>query len=187
MARDFTRWPEMKLVLLDRDGVINHDSVEYVKRPEEFVPIEGSIEAIARLHRAGFRVAVCTNQAGVARGYFDLGDLAAIHRKLADLLAVQGAKLVGLYHCPHGPADGCCCRKPHPGMLLAAMRDHGRAGEDTVFIGDSARDLEAAEAAGCLPILVRTGNGARLADAGEHRAAMVFRNLAEAADWLLSE
>jgi D-glycero-D-manno-heptose 1,7-bisphosphate phosphatase len=178
----------MKLVLLDRDGVINHDTVEYVKCPEEFVPIDGSIAAIARLHRAGFRVAVCTNQAGVARGYFGLDDLSAIHRKLADLLAAHGARLDGLYYCPHGPDDGCFCRKPRPGMLLAAMSELGRAGEGAVFIGDSARDLEAAEAAGCLPVLVRTGNGARLADAGEHsRAAMVFRDLAEAADWLLSE
>jgi D-glycero-D-manno-heptose 1,7-bisphosphate phosphatase len=177
----------MKLVLLDRDGVINHDSPDFIKSASEFVPIEGSIDAIVRLRRGGFRVAVCTNQSGVARGRLTLDDLAAIHRKLAALLADRGAALDAIYYCPHGPDEGCACRKPKPGMLVAAMCDLRQQPENTVFVGDSARDLEAAEAAGCLPLLVRTGNGAALLDsAAPVRAARVFADLAHAADWLLA-
>jgi D-glycero-D-manno-heptose 1,7-bisphosphate phosphatase len=177
----------MKLVLLDRDGVINHDSTNFIKSQEEFRPIDGSVGAIARLHHAGFLTAVCSNQSGLARGRLSLEDLAAIHGKLAALLAEQDAALDGIYFCPHDPAQGCRCRKPEPGMLIDAMHQLNRQPRDTVFIGDSARDLQAAIAAGCVPILVRTGNGAALADSGVTTgAAHVFRDLAEAADWLLS-
>jgi D-glycero-D-manno-heptose 1,7-bisphosphate phosphatase len=177
----------MKLVLLDRDGVVNHDSPDFIKSAGEFVPIEGSIDAIARLKRAGLLVALCTNQSGIARGRLSLDALEEIHRTLAALLAEHGAALDALYYCPHGPDDGCACRKPKPGMLLAAMRDLRQPPQETVFIGDSARDLEAAAAAGCLPVLVRTGTGARLLarDGARARAARVFADLAHAADWLL--
>jgi D-glycero-D-manno-heptose 1,7-bisphosphate phosphatase len=177
----------MKLVLVDRDGVINHDSPEYIKSPAEFAPIAGSIDAIVRLRAAGFRVAVCTNQAGIARGLFSRRDLAAIHRKLEALLAAHGTRLDAIYVCPHGPADGCECRKPKPGMLTSAMNEFGAGPDSTVFIGDSARDIAAARAVGCVPVLVRSGNGAALvAESRDHGAAHVFGDLAAAADWLVA-
>jgi D-glycero-D-manno-heptose 1,7-bisphosphate phosphatase len=179
----------MKLVLLDRDGVINHDSPAYVKSAAEFIPIDGSIAAIARLNQAGIQTAVCTNQAGVGRGMLTLADLAAIHRELRELLDMRGAWLDALYYCPHAPEHGCACRKPKPAMLHAAMRALGRRPHETWFIGDSMRDLEAARNAGCNAALVRTGNGDQTAAECARRRSdgpPVFADLAQAVAWLVT-
>jgi D-glycero-D-manno-heptose 1,7-bisphosphate phosphatase len=148
-----------KLILLDRDGVINFDSPDYVKSPDEWRPIPGSLHAIARLKRAGRLVAICTNQAGVARGRLSAASLDRIHRKLEDALADAGVRLDHLACCTHHPDAGCPCRKPAPGMLLACFDKLKVAPEDACFVGDSAKDLLAARAAGCRGILVRSGNG----------------------------
>lgn len=148
-----------KLILLDRDGVINFDSPDYIKSPEEWQPIPGSLEAIALLTRAGFTVAVTTNQSGVGRGYYDLKTLAAIHEKMLTQVREEGGEISAIFFCPHHPDEQCLCRKPKPGLLFQA-RDYFQADLSEVWsVGDSKRDIEAAVAAGCKPVLVRTGNG----------------------------
>ena len=148
-----------RCVLLDRDGVINVDSASYVKTPDEWQPLPGSIEAIADLQVAGFTVAVCTNQSGIARGYFSMDTLHQIHAKLNKALSDIGGTPLPVYFCPHGPDAQCDCRKPKPGLLETAMADHDVAPHQTVYIGDSAKDVIAAAAARCTAILVLTGNG----------------------------
>ena len=155
----------MKLIILDRDGTINEDREDFVKSPEEWVPIAGSLEAIARLNHAGWHTVVATNQSGIARGLFDLATLNAIHAKMNRALAEAGGRVDAVFFCPHGPDDGCACRKPRPGMLTAIGERYGIAPRETYAVGDSLRDLEAAAAAGCAPHLVRTGKGALLDDA----------------------
>ena len=151
--------PTIKLVVLDRDGVINQDSSEFVKSVDEWLPLPGSIDAIARLSKAGFAVAVASNQSGLARGLFDEAALAAMHERLRGLVIAAGGCVNQIVYCPHGPDDDCDCRKPRPGLLqqIGAHFDHDMAG--VPVIGDSLRDLEAAQAIGARPILVRTGNG----------------------------
>jgi D-glycero-D-manno-heptose 1,7-bisphosphate phosphatase len=148
-----------RLVILDRDGVINRDSAEFVKNVDEFQLLPGSIEAIAALARAGFTVAVASNQSGLARGLLDRNALRAMHRKLRRLVGAAGGRIDRIVVCPHGPDDGCSCRKPRPGLLQRLARHYRTSLEGVPVIGDSLRDLEAARAAGALPILVRTGNG----------------------------
>jgi D-glycero-D-manno-heptose 1,7-bisphosphate phosphatase len=148
-----------RLILLDRDGVINVDSPDYIKNPAEWQPLPGALQAIVRLREAGCRVAVCTNQAGIGRGLFTLLDLQAIHGKMLEELQALGGDLDGLAFCPHQPADDCECRKPKPGMLLAMMQQLTSEPAATCFVGDSLKDVEAALSAGCEPILLRTGNG----------------------------
>jgi D-glycero-D-manno-heptose 1,7-bisphosphate phosphatase len=147
------------LILLDRDGVINFDSADYVKTPAEWQPIPGSLEAIGALCAADLKVGLCTNQAGIARGLMSLSDLTEIHTKMDRALRTLGARLDAVAFCPHHPDEGCECRKPKPGMLLKLMRELSTKAENTIFIGDSLKDLEAAQAAGCRAVLVRTGNG----------------------------
>ena len=154
----------MPLVILDRDGVINEDSDAYIKSPAEWVPIPGSLEAVARLNHAGYRAVIATNQSGVARGLFGMAELNAIHQKLHAALARLGGQVDGIYFCPHGPDDACGCRKPRPGLLREIAARHGIELTGVPTIGDSLRDLEAARAVGATPILVRTGKG-RLAEA----------------------
>ena len=185
------------LVLLDRDGVINEDSPLYVKSPEEWRPIRGSLDAIARLNRAGHTVVVCSNQSGVWRGLFGEQVLEAIHAKMRAALAARGGHLDAILYCPHAPDAGCDCRKPKPGMLRDAMARFADAATHTVFIGDSRRDVDAAIAARCTPLLVRTGQGARtetLLAARDHDSPRnaagrerlrVFDDLAQAADWVI--
>ena len=151
-----------RLILLDRDGVINLESPDYIKDVDEWVPIPGSIDAIAKLKRAGYHVAVCTNQSGVGRGIVTPAALDRIHARLHALLAEGGVALDGLSYCPHHPDANCDCRKPRPGMLCRTMQALGITGAETVFVGDAIRDVEAALAAGCHPVLVRTGGGARV-------------------------
>jgi D-glycero-D-manno-heptose 1,7-bisphosphate phosphatase len=155
-----------RLLILDRDGVINADSSEFIKTPDEFVPLPGSLGAIAALNAAGYTIVIATNQSGLARGLFDDDDLDAIHAKLDVLLADQGGAIDAVFLCPHGPDDGCSCRKPLPGMLLQIAEHYGVSLDGVIAVGDSARDLEAARAAGATPVLVRTGNGADTEAAG---------------------
>jgi D-glycero-D-manno-heptose 1,7-bisphosphate phosphatase len=149
----------IRLILLDRDGVINHDSPNYIKSVAEFRAIEGSLEAIVQLCQAGFKIGVCTNQSGIGRGLFNVETLEEIHQQLRSALASMGGEIHGLSFCPHLPDDECGCRKPRPGMLKEIMGQLDESPRTTVFVGDSPKDLQAAQAAGCEPVLVRTGNG----------------------------
>ena len=149
----------VSLVILDRDGVINHDSDDYIKSPDEWQPLPGSLEAIARLCRADYTVVVATNQAGVGRGLFSQEMLIRIHRKMASSIRDKGGRLDSVFFCPHSPAEQCGCRKPKPGMLLEISDRLGIGLSGVPVVGDSLRDLEAAEAAGAMPVLVKTGRG----------------------------
>jgi len=169
----------MKLVILDRDGTINHDSDQYIKSPEEWRPIKGSLEAIARLTQADYRVVVATNQAGIALGKFDTRTLFAIHDTLLRALALVGGRIDAFFFCPHKAEDGCVCRKPQPGMLLEVGRRFNVSLDEVHMVGDAQRDLEAAAAAGAKPVLVLTGKGAQTRDAGKLPAGtQVFADLA---------
>ncbi|KXS37139.1 MAG: D-glycero-D-manno-heptose 1,7-bisphosphate phosphatase [Halomonadaceae bacterium T82-2] len=151
-----------KLVILDRDGVINHDSDAYIKSADEFRPYPQAVDAIVRLCHAGFQVAMATNQSGLARGYFDRATLEAMHCRLQQRLAERGARLAHIAVCPHGPDDGCDCRKPRPGLLEDIRHSLGlRSLKGAWMVGDSLRDIEAGRAAGCRVALVRTGKGRR--------------------------
>ncbi len=176
----------MQLVILDRDGVINEDSDTYIKSVDEFIPLPGSLAAIARLNQAGYTIAVATNQSGISRGLFDLNTLDAMHDKLRRLLANEGGVIDKIVFCPHAPDNGCNCRKPLPG-LMQQIADHYQIPlTDVPVIGDSLRDLQAARAVGAQPILVKTGKGLRtLAAAKELTDAPVYANLAAAVDALI--
>jgi D-glycero-D-manno-heptose 1,7-bisphosphate phosphatase len=150
----------VRLIILDRDGVINEDSPDYVKSASEWIPLPGSLEAIAALNRSGYTVAVASNQSGLARGYFDRDALDAMHDKFRRLLDRVGGRVDRIEICPHGPDDGCDCRKPAPGMILRLIDHYAVEPDDVIVVGDSLRDLEAAAAGGARPVLVRTGNGA---------------------------
>ena len=178
-----------KLVILDRDGVINRDSKDFVKSAAEWLPLPGSIDAIAALSAAGYTVAVASNQSGLARGLFDDAALDAMHAKLRALVESAGGRIDHIVVCPHGPDDGCDCRKPEPG-LYRQIAEHFDTGLDGVpVVGDSIRDLEAAVAAGAKPILVRTGNGEKSEGLlhGKLEAVPVFEDLAAFARSLVSE
>jgi len=149
----------MKLVILDRDGVINLDSEQYIKSPEEWTPIAGSLEAIARFTQAGYQVVVATNQSGLGRGLFDMATLNAIHDKMHKAVTQLGGRIDAVFFCPHAEDAGCACRKPQPGMLLEIAARFNVALGGVSAIGDSLRDLDAASAAGARPILVLTGKG----------------------------
>jgi D-glycero-D-manno-heptose 1,7-bisphosphate phosphatase len=156
----------MKLVILDRDGTINHDSDEYIKSPAEFRPIDGSLDAIARLTQAGYRIVVATNQSGIARGLFDTATLIAIHDKLQRAAAQSGGRIDAFFFCPHAADSSCDCRKPRPGMLREIARRFNVSLSDVFMVGDAQRDLDAAAAAGAKPVLVLTGKGAATSAAG---------------------
>lgn len=178
----------MKLIILDRDGVINFDSDQFIKSPDEWKPIPGSLEAIARLNQAGYRVVVATNQSGVGRGLFDMATLNAIHDKMHRLLAQVGGKVDALFYCPHTADQNCSCRKPKPGMLQEVAKRFNVDLKGVPSVGDSLRDLEAAIAVGAQPILVRTGKGERtIAAGGVPPQALVFTDLAEAVRHLLGK
>ena len=180
----------MKLLILDRDGVINEDRDDYVKSPEEWVPVPGSIEAIARLHREGWRVLVATNQSALGRGLFDTSTLNAIHQKMQKAVSAAGGRLDAIFFCPHAPEDHCECRKPRPGLFrdIAA-----RFGLDDLrgvpVVGDSLRDLQAAQPLGCALHLVRTGKGERVlaGDKPLPEGTQVHADLGAFADWLLGQ
>ncbi len=151
----------MKLIVIDRDGVINHDSDAYIKSKEEWLPIDGSLEAIARLNHGGYTVVVASNQSGLARGYFDIEALSAMHKKMDDMLTKLGGQIDAIFYCPHGPDDGCDCRKPKPGMLLEIGQRFNVPLKEVVFIGDSISDIKAASNANSKAMLVRTGKGVK--------------------------
>ena len=153
-----------KLVVLDRDGVINHDSDNYIKTVDEWVPIEGSIDAIARLKRAGYSVAIASNQSSIGRGFFDVDTLSAMHNKLADLLVAFDVVVDCIVYCPHVPEDDCGCRKPRVGLFEEIARTLNVSLVGAVVVGDSLRDLQAGVTVGCEPVLVLTGKGQRTFD-----------------------
>jgi len=172
----------MKLVILDREGTINVDSPGFVKSQAEWQPIPGSLEAIARLHQADYRVVVATNQSGIGRGLFDTQALFAIHDKLQRALGQVGGRIDAFFFCPHKADDGCRCRKPQPGMLIEVARRFNVPIEDVIMVGDSRKDLDAAVAAGARPALVLTGNGAKTQEAGNlPRGTAVYADLAAVA------
>ena len=175
----------MKLLILDRDGVINYDSDAYIKNLDEWIPLPGAVEAIARLSRAGWTVAVATNQSGLARGYYDLAALDAMHAHLRQLVAEQGGELGLIVHCPHGPDDGCDCRKPKPGMLRQIAAHYGTSLAGVWFVGDSSGDLNAALAVGCQPVLVKTGKGLLTLAQPLPAGTLVFDDLAAVASQLI--
>lgn len=154
------------VVILDRDGVINEDSDAFIKSVEECRLIPGSVDAIARLSQAGYTVIVATNQSGLARGLFDEFTLARIHQFIVHQVEEAGGRITAFFYCPHGPDDNCGCRKPLPGLLAQAEGELSLSLKGCPFVGDSLRDLQAAEAGGCIPILVRTGKGQGTLDAG---------------------
>jgi len=179
---------ELDAVFLDRDGVFNVDRPDCVRSWEEFELIPGSVAAAARLSRAGLPVYLVTNQSCVGRGWVARGDLDSMHERLAGLIAEAGGVLDGLYICPHAPGAGCACRKPAPGLLLAAIAEHDLAPGRCVFVGDSSTDLKAALSAAVPSLLVRSGKGERTAAALPEGVSPIHiaADLAAAADWLLS-
>ena len=174
----------MKLAILDRDGVINENSPDYIKSPEEWYPLPGSLEAIARLKRAGWRVAVATNQSAIGRGLITQATLEAIHASMARALEAHGGRIDVLAYCPHTPDDHCDCRKPASGLLREISTRLGTGLAGVPFIGDNSSDVLAARAVGARPILVRTGYGE--ATAAEYPDVPVFDDLAAAVNSLLS-
>ena len=177
----------MKLVIIDRDGVINRDSEQYIKSPDEWQPIAGSLEAIARFTQAGFRVVVATNQSGLGRGLFDMATLNAMHDKMHKAVNQLGGRIDAVFFCPHAQDAGCACRKPQPGMLLEIAARFNLALAGAPVIGDSLRDLQAASAAGARPILVLTGKGEQTLKAGGlPEGTEIHRDLAAAAMALAS-
>jgi D-glycero-D-manno-heptose 1,7-bisphosphate phosphatase len=174
------------VVVLDRDGVINHDSKDFIRTAAEWVPISGSVEAIARLTRAGWLVYVATNQSGVGRGLITPESLTAIHTRMTTAIEAAGGRLAGIFWCPHRPDEGCDCRKPAPGLFRQIEAALGRSIAGCPAVGDSGRDLAAARAAGARPILVRTGNGSATA-AALTEPVETYADLAAVADALLQE
>lgn len=160
----------LKVIILDRDGVINHDSPDYIKSPEEWLPIEGSLKAIALLCQKSYPVYVATNQSGVGRDYYSMETLTSIHQLMTRSIEAAGGKLAGIFLCPHKPEDQCKCRKPQPGMLIDIFQVAAVTANECVFVGDSKRDLEAAWAAGCHAALVETGNGKNVSLEGAEKA-----------------
>jgi len=184
----------MKLVILDRDGVINKDSANFIKSPSEWIPIPGSLDAIALLNQAGFRVAVATNQSGVSRGLFDMATLNSIHDRMNRELAMVGGRVDAIFYCPHAADEHCHCRKPDTGMLEEIGMRFSIELKDAPAVGDALRDLQAFAEAGCQPILVRTGKGEATLVASTQNAdkalpanTWVCADLAEAVQRIIAE
>ena len=177
---------QARLIILDRDGVINHDSDRYIRSPDEWRPIPGSLEAIARLNHAGFRVVVATNQSGLGRGLYDTATMIAINDKMHRALAQVGGRIDAVFFCPHTAESDCDCRKPKAGMLTEVGRRFGIDLTGVPCIGDSLRDLQAAEAVGAQPILVLTGKGEKTLREGKFgKNTVIFPDLAFAVTALL--
>ncbi len=146
-------------ILLDRDGVINHESIGYIRSVADWQQIAGSLSAIARLTAAGFKIFIITNQSGIGRGYYSVADLTAIHQHMLTLIAEQGGKITDIYYCPHAPEEQCMCRKPESGMFLQCQREHDLDLTQTYFVGDKLADLLAGDRVGAQSVLVKTGYG----------------------------
>ncbi|HWA12513.1 MAG TPA: D-glycero-beta-D-manno-heptose 1,7-bisphosphate 7-phosphatase [Burkholderiales bacterium] len=171
----------MKLVILDRDGVINQDSDQFIKSPEEWKPVPGSLEAIAKLNHSGYRVVVASNQSGIGRGLFDMAALNAINDKMYRALGQLGGRIDALFYCPHAAEADCECRKPRAGMFLDIAQRFNVSLAGVPSVGDSLRDLQAAATAGAQPMLVLTGKGRKTRAAGGlPEGTLVFADLAEA-------
>ncbi len=175
----------MNIVILDRDGVINRDSSEYIKSVDEWQPLPGSLNAIAQLSKAGYRVFVATNQSGLARQLFSTKDLDAIHQKMCVAVAEHGGSIEKIFYCPHHPDEACGCRKPATGMLDQLEAYLGRTVANAFLVGDSRKDLELALAKHCRPVLVRTGNGRHTETTLPDGDIKVVDNLAAASQWIL--
>lgn len=180
---------QKKLVILDRDGVINYDSDAFIKSPDEWIPVPGSLEAIARLNQAGYRVVLATNQSGIGRGLFDMATLNEIHETMHRKLAALGGRVDAIFFCPHTPGDNCNCRKPKPGLFRKIVRCFEIEPADTPVVGDSLRDLQAGAALGFTCHLVLTGKGQKTLDAGNLPAGTkVYSDLhAFALDYLAAQ
>ncbi|CRM78432.1 D,D-heptose 1,7-bisphosphate phosphatase [Pseudomonas sp. 37 R 15] len=176
----------LKLLILDRDGVINYDSDAYIKSVAEWIPLPGSIEAIAQLSKAGWTVAIATNQSGIARGYYDIATLDAMHARLRRLVAEQGGEVGLVVYCPHGPDEGCACRKPKPGMLKTIAKHYKVPLAGIWFVGDSLGDLEAAKAVDSQPVLVKTGKGEKTQAKNLPVGTLIFDDLAAVAAELIN-
>jgi len=175
----------MRLVILDRDGVINHDSPHYIKSPQEWNPIAGSLEAIANLHQLGYVICVATNQAGIGRGIYSRQDLAQIHAKMMRSVEDFGGKITRVFFCPHHPDDDCQCRKPRPG-LIHQISDYLKAPVEGVpMVGDKLTDMQAAITAGCKPILVKTGDQQSL-DQEAYPDIAIYQDLAAATSAIIA-
>jgi len=179
----------VKLIILDRDGVINEDSDNYIKSADEWVAIPGSLESISRLNHAGYKIAIATNQSGLSRGLFTINALNEIHQKLYRSLDRVGGHIDAIFFCPHGPNDNCTCRKPKPGMLHQIKKTFSIDLSSVFVVGDSYRDIVSAKAANAIPILVRTGKGKRTlaSHPGLIREIPVFNNLSSCVEFLLKE
>lgn len=176
----------LKLIILDRDGVINHDSDAFIKSPDEWQPIDGSLEAMARLDQAGYCLVVMTNQSGIARGLLDMPTLNAIHQKMHTQAQQAGANIEAIFFCPHAAADDCDCRKPRPGMLQEIAKRFDITLKGVPVVGDSLRDLQPGYLLGCVPYLVLTGKGRKtLEKGGLPPGTVICENLAKVADLLL--
>jgi len=174
-------------VVLDRDGVINLDSVHFIKSTSEWIPISGSLEAIALLNQSGYRVAIATNQSGISRGLFDMVTLNAIHDKMHRALAQLGGRIDAIFYCPHAAEENCACRKPKPGMMEEIGSRFGVDLNAVPIVGDALRDLQAGAVLGMQPMLVRTGKGEEtLAAGGLPEGTLIFANLAEAVQHIIS-
>lgn len=178
----------MKIIVLDRDGVINHDSDDYIRTVEDFTPIAGSVDAIVRLGTAGFTVCIATNQSGLARDYFDEETLSDIHHLLCSMVEQAGGSIDGIFYCPHHPDANCDCRKPKTGLLEQIENEFACDLKDSYFVGDSLKDIQAALSFDCKPVLVRTGKG-RITEAAlpeQSRSDVpVFDDLSGAVDYIL--
>lgn len=179
----------MKIIILDRDGVINQDSDNFIKSVDEFIPLPGSVEAIAKLKHAGYKVYIATNQSGIFRGFYDVATLNAMHEKLASLLKEHNAEIDGIEFCPHRPVDNCDCRKPKAGMYLNIAKQAGLSDySEILVVGDSLRDLQAAQSIKAKPHLVRTGKGERTIKKGEGLEDIpVYNDLSDFVNQLLKE
>ena len=178
----------MKLIILDRDGVLNFDSDAFIKSPDEWRPIPGSLEAVARLNQAGYHVVVATNQSGVARGFLNMATLNAIHQKMHDAAQRVGAHFDAVFFCPHASADNCDCRKPKPGMLNTLAKRLNTTMKGVPTVGDSLRDLQSGFVVGCVPYLVLTGKGEQTREAGGlPPGTQILPNLAAVVDRLLDQ
>lgn len=178
----------MKLIILDRDGVINQDSDNFIKTVDEFIPLPGSISAIAQLKKAGYLVYIATNQSGISRGLYNIDTLNAMHKKLASLLKEYDTQIDGIEFCPHGPDDNCDCRKPKAGMYRTIINRAGITdASEVLVVGDSLRDLQAAQSISARPHLVRTGKGQRTIQKGEGLEGIpVYDDLADFTTQLLN-
>jgi D-glycero-D-manno-heptose 1,7-bisphosphate phosphatase len=178
----------LKIVILDRDGVINEDSDSYIKSAEEWNPIPGSLNAIATLSAAGYLVLVATNQSGIGRGLFDVLELARIHHKMCSMVEDCGGKIDGVFYCPHLPSDNCSCRKPQPGLLETIMEEFCVDLAGCPYVGDSLKDIQLAKSMRCVPILVKTGKGLSMLESAaidDLKGVLVFKDLGEAARHIL--